>query len=226
MRPKIWGDQRCWSYLQRSYRVDWKREIIKSTPTKIMVLFQFWFFLLGWKSPSDNKHSLTPSKKSGLNNALWKLIRDNCRIYRLLSCNNYTNQLDVAYYTLSSYLHTVNYLLNCRNYKIGKSDQYITGVLIMSGKLALDARWFMTHLQSYPCGQKISCETFRNLVKCQNWMVQTSCMWAEFIFPSQKQRNVDSPGARLIEMNHLWTLLTRVLKNVFSIITSQLFLGK
>ena len=123
-----------------------EKEIIKSTPTKIMVLFQFWFFLLGWKSPSDNKHSLTPSKKSGLNNALWKLIRDNCRIYRLLSCNNYTNQLDVAYYTLSSYVHTL--LTICWTVGITKLAKAtnITGELIIVREACAIARWFATHL--------------------------------------------------------------------------------
>jgi len=64
-----------------------------------------------------------PSNNSGHNNAFLKHDHRQMSHLQTTLFDNCTNQLNVSYYTLFLCTHTINYL-NCRNYKIGKSDQY------------------------------------------------------------------------------------------------------
>ena len=70
-----------------------------------------------------NRAPPLPSKNSGHNNAFLKHDHRQMSHVQTTFFNNCTNQLNVSYYTLFLCTHTINYL-NCRNYKIGKSDQY------------------------------------------------------------------------------------------------------
>lgn len=88
--------------------------------------------LLGWNDqivpfqryqPQGQQSPPIPSKNSGHNNAFLKHDHRQMSHLQTTFFNNCTNQLNVSYYTLFLCTHTINYL-NCRNYKIGKSDQY------------------------------------------------------------------------------------------------------
>lgn len=130
-------------------------------------------------SGSTEPPQYPPKILGGHNNAFLK--HDHWQMSHLQTTffNNCTNQLNVSYYTLFLCTHTINYL-NCRNYKIGESDQYNGWEAIKVREACAAARWFATH--SSRNNVKMSnwakhplCQNMRNLRKCQNRASGKTC---------------------------------------------------
>jgi len=161
-----------------------------------------------------NRAPQYPPKILGITTHFWNTIIDKCPIYRLLSLITVQINLMCPIILFFFYVHIRLTILTAGITKLAKATN-ITGELIIVREACAMARWFVTHLSH---NVKMSYWAKHWFLRTLETLESVKSVGETWIFPSQKRRNVDSPGARRFWNESSLDTFDVKLKNVFFII--------